>query len=469
MLLVGLAVFVIVLLPRKHVIWAFLAPTLAIPQGQSIMLGSLHVRMLQILAIAGLLRVLCDRNLNPDRKRFAINSLDRVFVLWALSGSIIFVLRWQSVGALINQSASLFNTLATYCVLRFLIRDEQDVLRAIRALSLICCVMAFLMVIEQRTGHNPLSVLGGVRELSEVRNGKVRAQGPFSHSILAGVFAATTIPLYVGLWVIQKKARASAIFGILGAATMVVTSASSTPLMAIGGAIAAFSLWRFRKRMSLVRWGIVSVLLGLELVMKAHVWWLLARVDLTGSSNGWDRAALIDNAIKHFSEWWMLGTNNNANWGYSMYDLCNWFVAQGVLGGISTFILFICVITLCFQRIGCARKAVQGVWRQEFFIWSVGGALSSHVFSFFGISYFDQTIVSWIALLATISSLKQTPIPAAGAQPKAPAREEWAFEFVDDHMPPKYDEKFVARAEIPERHWIWPQQAEEHHANVQNL
>jgi hypothetical protein len=141
-------------------------------------------------------------------------------------------------------------------------------------------------------------------------------------------------------------------------------------------------------------------------------------VDVTGSSTSWDRAALIDNAIRHFGEWWLLGTNNNANWGFNMWDLCNWFVAQAVQGGLLTFVLFVVVIVYAFQRLGRARKVWEKDPRKAFFVWAIGAALFSHICSFFGTSYYDQTTVSWFALLAMVSAVTRPVLQQASR--KAP-------------------------------------------------
>ena len=55
--------------------------------------------------------------------------------------------------------------------------------------------------------------------------------------------------------------------------------------------------------MKLLRRTAVLVLVTLHLVMKAPVWALLARIDLTGSSSGYHRYVLIDQCISRFSEW----------------------------------------------------------------------------------------------------------------------------------------------------------------------
>src|SRR5665213_1647874 len=51
----------------------------------------------------------------------------------------------------------------------------------------------------------------------------------------------------------------------------------------MGGVLVLF-LWPIRKNMRVLRWGIVAVLVGLEIVMKAPVWFVLGHIDL---STGW--------------------------------------------------------------------------------------------------------------------------------------------------------------------------------------
>jgi len=72
------------------------------------------------------------------------------------------------------------------------------------------------------------------------------------------------------------------------------------------------------------------------------------------------------------------------------------------VGGLTTFICFIAMICICFSRIGTARKAVERDRDKEWYFWLFGVTLFSHIVAFFGVSYFDQTRVSWFALLAMI-------------------------------------------------------------------
>ena len=60
---------------------------------------------------------------------------------------------------------------------------------------------------------------------------------------------------------------------------------------------------------------------------------LMARVDVFGGSTGWHRAWLIDTAVKHFSEWWLLGIKNSGVWDPLLADVTNQYLVEGFDGG----------------------------------------------------------------------------------------------------------------------------------------
>jgi len=143
-------------------------------------------------------------------------------------------------------------------------------------------------------------------------------------------------------------------------------------------------------------------------VMKAPVWFLIARVDLTGSSSSYHRAELIDQCVNHFSSWWLIGTKDAATWGWDMWDAQNMYVSVAEAGGLAALVFFILVISRSFARLGDARKQAKD-GKQEWFIWFLGAALFANVVAFFGVNYFDQSRMAWFALIAMICACT-TPI-----------------------------------------------------------
>ena len=53
--------------------------------------------------------------------------------------------------------------------------------------------------------------------------------------------------------------------------------------------------------------------------------------------------------------------------------------------------------------IGVARAAAEESHRDALLIWAIGAALFANTIAFFGIVYFDQSVIAWYALLVMIS------------------------------------------------------------------
>ena len=136
------------------------------------------------------------------------------------------------------------------------------------------------------------------------------------------------------LLVVEEKERTFAVVGFIGSTMMVLTSYSSTPVLAYVAGILGLFLWPLRRYMRPVRWGIVAGIAGLAIVMKAPVWYMIAHINVIGGSGGYDRAFLIDTCARHFKDWWLIGTNQNGNWGYDMWDQSDQFVAEAESGGL---------------------------------------------------------------------------------------------------------------------------------------
>ena len=80
--------------------------------------------------------------------------------------------------------------------------------------------------------------------------------------------------------------------------------------------------------------------------------------------DGWHRSELIDTAIRHFHEWWLLGTQYTMHWMTfsneiepGMADITNQYVFEGIKGGVVTLLLFIAIIALSFKAVGLMLKA----------------------------------------------------------------------------------------------------------------
>lgn len=406
----------VLVLPRKYVIVPILLGIFLIPLGQQVYAFGVHWLVGRIIFLCCLLRVLVIK-LSSKKPLFAggFNGIDSAFIGCVICQSIAVVLLFMQMPALTNQMGFLIDFLGAYCVLRVVIQDEADIYRAIKCLAVIVVILGIVMVREQQTLQNPFGILGGVPLNSEVRDGKIRSRAVFQHPLTAGAFGGTLVPLFLLLWK-RRKSKLIAAGGLVGCTAMTLCANSSTPLLAYSAGLFALCLWPLRRRLRTIRWALVILLISLHLVMKAPVWMLIARVDLTGSSGGYHRAQLVDLFIRHFSDWWLIGTKDTADWGFDIWDAQNEYVNVGETGGLLAFILFITMISRTCAQIGNARKLCEDR-RQEWFVWFFGAALFSNLVAFFGVNYFDQSKVSWFLLLAMISAAT-APILAKKTFPK---------------------------------------------------
>jgi len=137
-------------------------------------------------------------------------------------------------------------------------------------------------------------------------------------------------------------------------------------------------------------------------------------VDLVPGNSGYHRAELLDCFIRHFGDWWLVGTNKAVTWGYEMDDLCEQWVAEGETGGLAAMVCFIVLISKGFGRIGKTRRRLSYDRKQEWLLWWIGVSLFSHCVGFFGISYFDQTRFLWFALFGIISAVTIPSLATTG-------------------------------------------------------
>jgi len=416
---------------RRKALAAFLTAAILIPPDQVLLISGMHFPMTRLLAIFGLVRIL--------RSKFSgkvtifsggMNGIDKALIVLNLFMLINGVLLWHSWGQLVFQLGILLTAFGSYFLLRFLVRDSEDAVQAIRVMVVVATMVALIMAGEQLTGKNLLySTLGGARadELGSaiVRDNHLRAAGPFGHPILAGTFGGMLLPLFVGLWWKKRNERKYAVLGIVAATVISFTASSSTALLGFFGGIVGLCFWPLRLRMRLIRWGIVGTLVSLHLYMKSPVWHLISDIDFTGSSSSYHRYQLINQCILHFREWALVGTKDFASWGWDMWDLSNQYVAIADTTGLIPLVSFLTILVLGFRYLGKARRSAPDR-RQQFFIWAFGASLFANVVAFFGISYFDQTMVAWYALLAMISAvtnsvfrLKRDTIPSGRSKSNA--------------------------------------------------
>jgi hypothetical protein len=401
---------------RKYAAVALFLFIFLVPAGQQLFVGGVHLYCSRILVLVGCARLAWSKLTHPgDVLAGGFTALDGVFLTWALFRAGAGILQFMQSGAVVNQVGFLWDALGMYFLLRYLIQDQEDIERLFKVFAVIAVVVAVEMVREHFTMQDWFgTVLGGVPAQLEVRNGLIRAHAVFQHALIAGTFGAVLLPFFVWLWK-GGKARLLAVAGMISSAAITFAASVSTPILAFAGGLAAIFAWPVRNYLKYLRWVVVVALIGLNMVMNAPVWYLIARIDIVGGSTSYHRAELIDLFFKHFKDWWLIGTHDNANWGWDMWDTANQFVNEGERGGIVAFVCFVALIWLSFRYLAKARNTEGVDQKTQWFLWLLGCSLFVHCVAFFGVDYFDQSRVVWYAMLAMVPAATASILHAKAA------------------------------------------------------
>ena len=258
---------------------AVLSVCIFMPMAQRVVVGGLDFPMSRLIAIMVALRVL----IKGEHRSFAMGKLDRLVLYWVLSGSVVGVLRVGMSGVVPSLGHS-FDVLASYLIVRILVRTPGEVLSVWKQVAWIVIVLSPLLFYEMQTRHNLFGVFTyeGV-DIAPVRNGKVRARGPISHPILAGTFGAVVIPVFIGIFRGQKKSRGLMAVACVAGTIVAVASGSSGPLITWGVGLFGWMLWVLRERIRAILWAMVAIAVVLHLVREKPVWHLIsATIELHG-------------------------------------------------------------------------------------------------------------------------------------------------------------------------------------------
>lgn len=405
--------------PRRWAIVPLLVGTVYMTVGQAIQIGPASFTVIRLLVVVGFIRV----KTRGEHVVGGFRTLDRAMIWWAVVATITSVFHKNPGSNLISMLGISYDYLGLYFLMRIFISSMEDFVGIAKVLLVLLIPLTLEMINEKITGRNAFSMFGYVTEMATVRGGKIRAQGPFAHSIFAGTVGAICMPLAILIW---ENSRKRALLGLAVAGIMVMTSASSGPILAVVAMVAALLIWKIRSKLRMMLWAFVGMLVVLNFVMNDPVYYLLARIDLTGKSTGWHRAALIDAAVKHLNEWWFAGTDYTRHWmPTGVYwtqdhtDITNHYLKMGVWGGLPLMFVFIVVMASGFTSVGKALDLTAGQSnRERLHIWVLGVILFGHAVSFISVSYFDQTVVFFYLSLAVIGSVYSAKAAAASRKPQ---------------------------------------------------
>ena len=395
---------------RRRALLVLFAGALYVPQSEGIHLLSLNLFSTRLLELALLARVISRR----EWSSFTLNAVDRAFLWLYIFSTVVFLLR--SPDGQVFQVGVAVDAFIVYFCCRVLIDTPENFRWLLRSFVLLLIPFVLMVIIERARGDSPLAFIGWGSSGAWLRDGKVRCFASFRHPSLLGTVGVGFIPILIGI-AFNREDRRRAVLGIALCLIVVWATNSGGPISGVAFGCVAWLCWRFRRRMRAVRWGIVGFIAMAAILMKAPVWYLIARVSEFTGGDGWHRSYLMDVSFQHLGQWWFIGmpVDDTVDWFPYMLmatggaDITNEFISFGLTAGLGAVALFILVLTRAFTALGKALQAVRDASPQpadaEYLLWGLGAMLAAHIVNWFGITYFDQTYVLWFAQLAAISTL----------------------------------------------------------------
>lgn len=396
---------IIIMAPRRWAPLPLLVGTCYMTLAQGLNFGPFSFPIIRMLILSGLIRVFIRR----EKLSGNLNGMDKLLMTWAAIALLSSFFHEDPSTAFVFRLGMAYNICGIYFLIRLFCRSIDDLRVLCRSIAILLLPVAVEMLYEKFAAYNLFYFFGGVSANPVIRDGSIRAQGPFAHPILAGTVGAVCMPILFGIWNTHRKA---AITGLIACSTMIATCSSSGPILSALAGLGALIIWQYRHRMKLFRWMAIIGYIGLSVVMKAPTYYIIARIGPIGASTGWHRARLIESAIEHLDEWWLGGTDytrhwmpTGVSWSTQHTDITNYYLKMGVLGGLPLMFLLILLFCTGFAYVGKIIQLGEDMHlNSKFLIWTLGASLFAQAATCISVSYFDQSFLFLYLTLASISS-----------------------------------------------------------------
>jgi hypothetical protein len=188
-----------------------------------------------------------------------------------------------------------------------------------------------------------------------------------------------------------------------------MSSMSSGPCILLLLIIACLILEHFKEWVKpLIIFSVFSCIL-VDIVSNRTFYHVLASYANPFGGTGWHRAKLIDLAIEHFNEWWLMGYGGrDPGWGPALgnnwTDITNHYIMYGVVYGILGVITFVGILVISLIKIIRCYKTEKDPTLKSCF-WALGGLIISFMISFNAFTLFAQSSSLFICILGIVASL----------------------------------------------------------------
>ena len=395
----------------KYILITYITVLLWYPSYLVVRVGTIDITVGRIVVGVLLLRCLFDSRI---KRKFKWLPLDTYVTLSMVVYVGVFCISVPLSIAVENRAGFLMDAWFAYLVARFCITNERELVGFIKWVAVLLAPLAILGVLESVTGWRGFAMLSRNSPAFTyltgygTRLGFFRAMGPFSHPILFGCGFAMFLPLIYylrhekGNWRFWGYVLACAV------ACGALSSMSSGPWVIVIVVIFCIAMEKMRRWCKPILIFVVVSCIFTELISNRHFYYVFAsHANLMGGAS-WHRAKLIDVAIAHFSDWWLLGYGmREPGWGHyfgmSRTDAPNEFIMAGIRYGLLGIIALCSVLAMAFHcLLRVYKRTVDSNLKHLY--WSFGTVLFSVTIAWMSTSFFGQLVSIFYCILGIIGS-----------------------------------------------------------------
>lgn len=412
-LAIGILGSILVLALRPpYALGAYFALLIWYPDYLAVSIGTIDISVGRIVVTVLLLRCLCDDGI---RKKFVWSRFDKLVGLSMVVYVGMFCATRPLMQALENRCGFVMDTFFAYIVARFCIPDRTAMITVVKFIAVTLVPLALLGVVEAVTGWYAYRGLHQycpwitVLPSFQPRFGFMRAQGPFSHPIMFGGCFVMFLPL---IWVLrhQRNYWGKVAYPLCGIAVIgALSSMSSGPWSMLIIVIFCLVLEKYKRWTKVVLASLVVLCILITIVSNRPLYKVLFSYANLAGGVGWQRAGLIDAAIKHFNEWWLAGYGGrDPGWGALYFwtdftDVTNEFILKGVEYGILGIIALCTVLIAAFRGLMRASMRTEDVELKSLY-WSMGSTLVGIIALGQSVSFFGQMGHLFYSILGMIGA-----------------------------------------------------------------
>lgn len=408
---------VLVLLSRPtRALAVYFILLLAYPTFLVVQLGTLDISAARIVGGVLFLRCLFDSNIAGKMKWCRLDTWVIVVLMVTVSVPLI-AWKMPQMKVLENRGGYAMDTVMAYFLARFCVRDYRALITIAKWVTPVVIALGILGIMESTYGIQPFFALrkycpwrssgGGLT--TNVRSGFFRAVGPSGHPILFGASFVLFVPM---LWSLRHEAgqwKTRAYIAVAFASIGALSSMSSGPWMMLFMMGGALILERHKGVVKPLLWFGIGSCFVIDLISNRRFYHVMASYANPIGGTGWHRARLIDLAIEHFREWWLLGyRGEDPGWGSSLgmsfTDVTNNYIQMGVLYGVWGMIALIGVMaTATIMIVRAHNRSKDKKFRS--WCWAFGSLLAVLAISFTSCTFFDQSQTYFFAMLGVVGSM----------------------------------------------------------------